>query len=110
MKLIVAPRSELYDLDADPGEHVNLYQQKPGIAAQLASTLRTLEEADERHALAQPPPADVDPERAERLKSLGYVGSAAPTPDSQTHMLADPKDKLDLYKRLTRPRHPGGYQ
>ncbi len=108
MKLIVAPRSELYDLDTDPAERVNLYQQKPEIAGQMALTLRTIESSESLNASAAEA-GSIDPETAERLRSLGYVGSTARVTSDQTQ-LADPKDKLDLYNRITRPRHPGGYQ
>ena len=99
-KLILAPRPELYDLEADPHESVNLYQQSADLAASMTKRLRTL---------AQPVPSrqassssvSVDAETRARLASLGYVASA-PAPADPAQTLADPKDRIDLYKQLTR--------
>ena len=41
-KYVRAPRAELYDLDKDPHELVNVIQQYPGEAEKLESQLRTL--------------------------------------------------------------------
>ena len=41
-KVILAPRPELYDLEADPKESVNLYQQRADLAASMTTHLRTL--------------------------------------------------------------------
>jgi len=87
-KLIVAPRSELYDLRDDPGETRNLFDRKLEVRARLLEQLESL-------AVTSGPDADVrmDDEALEKLRSLGYVGvGATALPD--TRELADPKDRL----------------
>src|SRR5207237_743326 len=104
-KVILAPRPELYDLDADPKESVNLYSQRADLAASMTRRLRTLGEAGKR------PPASVpiDAETRSRLAALGYVAASAPASRTQAPNLADPKDRIDLYKQLTRlPERQGG--
>src|SRR5262249_45113255 len=75
LKLIDLPRPELYDLRADPGELHNLY-------ASQRERARDLEARLDRVTAGAPasPPAAVDGDAAMRLRSLGYVVSAAPKP------------------------------
>ena len=70
-KVIEAPRPELYDLEADPNEERNIYDQQPTDARKLLAKLRTFGRVDQ--AAAQ---ADSTTSR-ERLASLGYA-SASP--------------------------------
>ncbi|HYH45713.1 MAG TPA: sulfatase-like hydrolase/transferase, partial [Thermoanaerobaculia bacterium] len=90
-KLIVAPRPELYDLVADPGETRNLLerQERRDEARRLKAALREAQ----RSFLARPaPPAHsaktADPELARSLESLGYL-SGSETSGKGT---LDPKD------------------
>ena len=72
-KLIEAPKPELYDLAADPGETTNR------AAAENAARSRPMRDALQA-ALARPVPdaaAAVDAGDAERLRALGYVGGGA---------------------------------
>ena len=94
---IAAPRPELYDLEADPGERVNLVERERRRAHDLRAALdRFL--VDER----QPQPgaaageAAQPPELLAQLAALGYVGGAAParTPTPG----ADPKDKIGEFR------------
>ena len=64
---------ELFDLDADPGESVNLIEQQPAVAEEMLADL-------ERFFDGLPPAPDlkveettVDPETIEALKGLGYI-------------------------------------
>jgi arylsulfatase A-like enzyme len=71
-KYIEAPeekRRELYDLESDPGERVNLAQREPARAAALAERLVRWR----RETPAIPPAAPVSPEDEERLEALGYA-------------------------------------
>ncbi len=95
-KYIEAPRPELYDLGADPGEMKNLVEADPGRAQRMRSRLaeRVEEFAPSFSSRAQP-----DPETIARLRSLGYAasgGGSAP----EGAALPDPKDRLHLWTRL----------
>ncbi len=91
-KLVMAPKPELYDLSKDPGETKNLVEELPEVAKALASELETM-------TMTPVVPRNVDRETLERLKSLGYAGSAAPS----TGELPDPKDRLEIYRVLNDP-------
>jgi Flp pilus assembly protein TadD len=96
-KYVRAPRAELYDVEADPGESRDLKALQPAVAERLAGRL---EAALGRmgDALSHRAP---DTEAAERLRALGYVqgpggrGSAA-----------DPKDKVELARLIARATGP----
>jgi len=94
---IEAPRPELYDLQADPGETTNIVGERPAVAAGMSRELAALTEETGRDAPA-PEPANLDRETMERLAALGYVGTPGPSatvrPDGG---LADPKDKLAAF-------------
>lgn len=71
-KLIHRPRhpgwSELYDLEADPGETTNLYESEPAEAKRLMKFLE-----DSGGFVARPFGESADAQARERLKALGYV-------------------------------------
>jgi choline-sulfatase len=92
-KLVEAPRPELYDLLADPGE-------KQDVSAARTEDARTLRTALEGALAASPPDASAAPDRETlaRLRTLGYVaGEAAAKPTGR-----DPKDGIALVERLER--------
>nr|MCS5638383.1 sulfatase-like hydrolase/transferase [Myxococcota bacterium] len=70
-KYIDSPHPELYDLEADPLESVNLVAQRPREAAALASRLRERRGAEADRL----PDASIElkPEEIARLRALGYV-------------------------------------
>jgi len=74
-KYIRAPRPELYDLRADPGETRNLARRHPERVGEMDGIL------GERLTGVEPlaPNVDLDEEDRRRLESLGYVAS---TPDA----------------------------
>jgi arylsulfatase A-like enzyme/tetratricopeptide (TPR) repeat protein len=82
---IEAPRPELYDFRADPGERKNL-------AADLPPEFRRLRV--ELSAMNRPlqAPGAADPETIKKLASLGYIGQASPGADAKD--LPDPKDRI----------------
>jgi len=95
-KLIQAPRPELYDLEADARETTNRLAQDAGVATRLQAELQA--------ALARPvrsATAEVDPETAERLAALGYLGGGAAAAGSASSG-RDPKDGARLLPRLNR--------
>jgi choline-sulfatase len=92
-KLIEAPRPELYDLGADPGETRDVSTLRTDDARALRTALgRALE--------ARPPDASTAPDREvqERLRALGYVGGTATARPTGR----DPKDGIALVERLER--------
>jgi choline-sulfatase len=93
MKLIDAPRPELYDLAADPGEAANLADRLPDEVARLRQALAAFRGADTPGAV--PAPA---PEVEERLRALGYAGAALPASTGET--LTDPKDALVSFREF----------
>jgi len=92
LKYIDAPRPELYDRRADPGETDNRLDQLPNDAATLRASLLELTERIEATA---PEPAELDAEAQAKLRSLGYVsGSSA---DAAASSGRDPKDMVDVF-------------
>ncbi len=91
-KRIEAPRPELFDLEADPGETRNLIEQHPLEAGRLKEALVRFR-AHERAAAAAP----TEPEVAERLKALGYVASTRLASDEEATRI-DPKDALPVFR------------
>ena len=89
-KVIDAPRSELYDLDRDPFEEHNLYDERPDLAAVLHERLRAL-----RPERSTPAPAPDD--LRERLASLGYIGAQQSVSSVvERKVLPDPKDCIKV--------------
>lgn len=101
-KFIDAPRPELYDLTADPGELTNIAAREPKLAAAMGQELDRLMAETSRGAPASEE-ADLDQETLERLASLGYVAtSASSRRPERSGPLADPKDKLDVFIAVQR--------
>jgi tetratricopeptide (TPR) repeat protein len=102
-KYIEAPRPELYDLIADPGEETNIYAQRGTVADAMARELDRIIAETSRDAPA-PEAANLDKETLARLASLGYVGSSTSRSrrPGESGKLADPKDKLDVFTAVQR--------
>ena len=85
-----APRAELYDWRADPG-------QKKDLAPGLPPAFRSMRA--ELMALSRPlqAPGTTDPETVRKLASLGYIVAASP---DSGEALADPKDRIGMIDRL----------
>src|SRR4029450_3444362 len=90
-KLIDAPRPELYDLGADPGEEHNLVTHEPARAAELESLLR---HAEALPSAATAPVAGGD--ALARPRALGYTASSAVAAEPPARGLRDPKDGREL--------------
>ena len=86
---IRAPQRELYDLNADPGELENLHEKHSGHAATLDAWIDFFTDDE-----IQAAPHAIDQETVEQLRSLGYIGSAAPTGSPVNDR--DPKELIQL--------------
>ncbi|HEY7113966.1 MAG TPA: tetratricopeptide repeat protein, partial [Thermoanaerobaculia bacterium] len=82
---IHAPRAELYDIAADPGE-------KNDLAAGLPPAFRTLRAELLATARPRQAPGVSDPEQVRKLAALGYIGQASPSEAAEN--LPDPKDHI----------------
>jgi len=99
-KYVDAPRPELYDLLADPGEEHNLFAGERRLARHLRERLRELRSAIEAEGRGGER-ADLDEETLAQLRALGYVagrGEVASADDGRER--ADPKDKVELHQRI----------
>jgi arylsulfatase A-like enzyme/Tfp pilus assembly protein PilF len=108
-KYVLAPRPELYDLGADPGETRNLADEQPARVAALREQVHDL------LAAAPPPPAPEDRVVAmsvadrSTLESLGYLGIAAEEEEASQSELdrfeprgGDPKDYVRWFELKAR--------
>jgi arylsulfatase A-like enzyme/Tfp pilus assembly protein PilF len=100
-----APRPELYDLEADPGQRVNLLEADPVSADRDETPAREtalLAERLDGHIAAvleaehESEPEALDPGSLERLRALGYALPDAPVERSGL----DPKDGLRFLSQL----------
>ncbi|MEM9292801.1 MAG: sulfatase-like hydrolase/transferase [Acidobacteriota bacterium] len=103
-KLIRAPRPELFELEADPGELENLVNDQRREARRLADQLREREQAATASGTGSQEPSAADEETLAKLRSLGYTGAGAapskgPAPE-ELAKLADPKDRIELWNLL----------
>ncbi|MFH1679979.1 MAG: sulfatase-like hydrolase/transferase [Candidatus Eisenbacteria bacterium] len=84
-KYIEAPTPELYDLESDPGERVNLAGREPERAAELRSLIAGRLPEEERES------GTMDRATRERLEAIGYLTEREPPGDSAEAGI-DPKD------------------
>jgi len=98
-KFIAAPRRELYDTQADPGETRDLSASNPRIADALERALRDMAARIAASAMPQQP-RTIEPEAEERLRALGYVGTTVSRTVLADRPRGDPKDKIGLYNLL----------
>ena len=95
-KYIDAPKPELYDMRTDGAERKNAIDARGPLAGGLSAELTKIAGGFGAAATSDAP--QPDPETLARLRSLGYVGIAAP---SSTGRGPDPKDmvpKLEMFK------------
>ena len=102
LKLIAAPRPELYDLQQDPGEETNLVSARRAEARGLAEDLTALRQSIEAAAPAAAARTDLDEESLAQLRALGYVagrGGVDPSREGDAER-ADPKDKIAIHRLI----------
>jgi tetratricopeptide (TPR) repeat protein len=91
-KFIEAPTPELYDLESDPAERENRFEDRSALAAGLRRALPRSPGSVETNASGSAA------EAAERLRSLGYVsGSTIATAASR---VVDPKDRIQVWSAI----------
>ena len=92
-------KSELYDLQADPRELVNLLETEPDVASQLDGELAAFEDSLQRHVGSK---LSLSHHEERALHSLGYAGGTPPEPDMAAagEELPDIKDMIGFLNRL----------
>ncbi|MEW5982656.1 MAG: sulfatase-like hydrolase/transferase [Acidobacteriota bacterium] len=94
-RFIRAPRDELYDIQLDPGETVNLAAERESARVAMRKALDSL-----LRGVTIDTPAEVSAEDRERLRALGYVGMQATAKEaSRADALPDPKDHIQTLAR-----------
>lgn len=91
LKLIAAPRPELYDLASDPREERNVIDARRDLARDLAARVDRIAGPD---LPARTP--TIDPEVRARLNALGYASGGSPAARSRP----DPKDRIVIASRM----------
>jgi arylsulfatase A-like enzyme/Tfp pilus assembly protein PilF len=94
-KYIAAPKPELYDLRTDRAERRNVIGERSSVASRMAGELEAIERSFGGAATAATPQPDA--ETIARLRSLGYIGLAAP-PSGGTG--PDPKDRIGAMREF----------
>lgn len=106
-KYLHGPRSELFDLAADPGELHNLVQSDPERAETMKNSLQAFMTA---HAAADPQQVgSVDADTRSRLEALGYLSSASGPEESIAEVLRSeglpPQDRVGDVNLMSRAKH-----
>lgn len=110
-KLIIAPRPELYDLEADPHELENIYGQREDLAGELRASLGKFVGGNLAAAVSARQNLVMTDDAAEKLRGLGYLvgGDRASGPSATTKTTrpvrsepADPKDMIVHFSRSLR--------
>jgi tetratricopeptide (TPR) repeat protein len=104
-KYIAATKPELYDLERDPAEAVNILNDRRQLADRMAQELDRIGTEEEQGSGG---PSAVDPETRERLAALGYIGSFANAARKTGEALPDPKDKIDVFNLMTSAHENNG--
>jgi arylsulfatase A-like enzyme/Tfp pilus assembly protein PilF len=99
-KFIDAPKPELYDIFADPGERENLINRMASLGHEMQRNLNILMENYSAANIDEVQPQRVDDDTLTKLQALGYLGSFRTSPKESGGRLADPKDKIELYNEI----------
>jgi tetratricopeptide (TPR) repeat protein len=101
-KFIEAPARELYDLKSDRAETTNRAKTEARAADALRAELSRLRAEGESPRLEA---AGRDPETERILRSLGYITSFPSAAAGAEENLADPKDKIEIFGKVTEAIH-----
>ena len=98
-KLIDAPRPELYDLDRDPFERQNIYDERRSVAQAMTKRLTEIFSGGEAAGAARMQ-TTVSPDVQARLAALGYVSAAVRRDPAGPSSRPDPKDCIGSRERM----------
>jgi choline-sulfatase len=90
---IEAPKRELYDQASDPKTLNNLAPSSPAVADTLVSEVEQFRQQTSAELAGA---AKLDPEQAEKLRALGYVGGDAGQGHEGKIGGTDPKDRIEV--------------
>jgi arylsulfatase A-like enzyme/Flp pilus assembly protein TadD len=98
---VEAPRAELYDQQADPGELHNLAPAAPAVAGTLSTRIKDFVEKTTN--AAPTPKSQMDDAGAKKLAALGYMTARSEESlAASTEKGADPKDKIQVINTINR--------
>ncbi len=97
-KFVLAPRSELYDLEKDPGEKENVIKRYPAEADHLQQKIWEVIGPPQNDLKLDYMPVDV--QTRQELASLGYVGGGSGRQLKLNGAGPDPKDRLGVLREL----------
>jgi arylsulfatase A-like enzyme/Flp pilus assembly protein TadD len=90
---IEAPKRELYDQPNDPKALNNLAPSSPAVADTLVTEI---EQFRQQTSAGLADPAKLDPDQAEKLRALGYVGGDSGQGHEGRIGGIDPKDRIEV--------------
>ena len=90
---IEAPKRELYDQASDPKTLNNLAPSSPAVADTMVSEVEQFRQQTSAELAGA---AKLDPEQAEKLRALGYVGGDAGQGHEGKIGGTDPKDRIEV--------------
>ncbi len=103
-KYVDAPRPELYDLAADPGERTDRAAKDAKRSGELGRAVARWKAATTDAAAAEGARRALRPAEEEQLRSLGYVGGGPVRAAGANAVLPDPKDRLEDLRQLDEAR------
>ncbi len=120
-KLVQGPSYSLYDLQADPGEQVDLASRYPAVRDSLSRLLDTVAFLAVRRGRSYGDNLELSTEEREKLQSLGYITPSSATSAESDSLavfgfaqaergrilgLADPKERVEAARiRITAQSH-----
>jgi len=108
-KYVRAPKSELYDLQADPGETQNLYGTRrkmvDELSKSLSRSLASIVAGGNAASTSASGLSALDQNTREKLRALGYIEESQPAPVSSSgSSLPDPKGIIVVWARKQEAR------
>ena len=104
LKLIDAPRPEVFDIRTDPRERLNLAGGNPEMVENLEARLGELRGAIETETRTGGDAPEMDPETLAQLQALGYAAGqgGVSLEEEADRPRSDPKDKIGLHRATMR--------